>query len=1762
MMKKIVVLFVLVSLFTMGFGGQMVQATVHPSLYYTQEELVNLRALRTAPSHSAMWDSISSWAAAHVNDPPPDEPTSSSDLKELSVEICHFIDTMVFMYCMTDDTDYADAAKNWMLHIANNWVGWNSGNPGEPNTHRYIAIGFSNGYYSLRDYFTESERITIRDNIVENVLPIYDKYKNYEPANYLDGAFLSRCFTIGTFVGFTALALGEDYANSATWLAFSVEWVNYGLTNGGGSDGGWMSGPSYSMRGSTHRLFRFVDILRRIDGQDLFDTYSGFLSGVPYYFIYTNIEDDHFFGAVPMQMEDTTGSAGYFGDTEDALCFLYKSAKEYGDGYTQMMGNTYAKQDRWLSYIWKDPDLTPLSLSNLPLYRHFEGIGYVTWRTGWGADDLVFLFKSGHSMGHCHPNQNTFVIYKGGRPLTAPPGYAAGGYLDYKVTWPSNCITVGDYTGNPGDGNVYGRGQAHEPGDLSVPEVAMGTRGTIEQVVFDNAVYKYVRGYASALYTGETFTEPSNWDWPGRSSGDLDKWIRHIAFIDDLEYFVIYDDVVSPTPQQINWWYNALDIYNEEGTDGPPDLFLSDNLITHVIGDKRLEIKMLEPAAFNSEIRWERGIYNREFSYILLWPQTEATDTKFLSVMTVDDKLSSGTLVPQNIQQNNCLGVMVDSGDYRDLILFSTDDNHVNEYIELEGYYQAADGNTYTFDGTQVLADFDTYQVMRLALSGTNQPPVLSPIGDKSIGEGELLEFTISATDSNGDPLTYSASNLPSGASFDTGTSTFSWTPGSGQEGSYPNVHFEVTDGELTDAEDITITVNSVNNPPVLTAIGNKSVNEGELIQFTISAIDPDGDSLTCSASNLPSGASFDSGNRTFSWTPSFTQAGSYSNVHFEVTDGELTDTEDITITVSNVKDPPVLGAIGNKSVNEDELLEFTISATDLDGDPLTYSASNLPSGASFDTEDRTFSWTPSSGQEGSYPNVHFEVSDGGLTDTEDITITVTDASYVPPAISFLPPTDDDNATVNRDWTEVNVSVNSTANETSGFIDWDRSLVGYLDFNENTNDKSTYNNEGTLNGAQSTTGKYSNAIRFNSDGDYLLINDSASMDFDKSRGTIELWLYPFDKASGVYQRLVVDSSFWGPESPHTGIELAIQPSGNLYFYPAEAGGNNYNLVTDPLNDNEWQHLVVTWDYSTREVLIYINGVNQSFAEEYVPANWDTIAQTDDWYIGGTSIDTGFGFFNGIIDEVRIWSRTLSEEEIRASYNANIYSLTHTFTNLADGTYQYYAYATDTTGNLAQTETRTLTINTASPNDPPVLTAIGDKSINEGELLQFTISATDPDGDPLTYSASNLPSGASFNTGTRTFSWTPSSGQAGTYSNVHFEVTDSGQTDVEDITITVSSVNPPSGGGGGGGGGGGYVPPVPPQDEAPPELSDVVVSEITTSSVDIVWTTDEESNSQVEYWSSPSNFSPLDETLVTHHVVYLTNLTSGTTYHYRVMSMDEANNLAVSDEYTFTTLVTPANFAVSTLDITPTNVDIGEEVTISVLVANSGDIAGDYEVTLSVDGITEDTKYIADLAGGASLKVTFTTARNAAGTFVVDVNGIITSSFIVEEAVPVVEEVLNTEPEISLFSVTPSYDTETDKLVFTRVIYQVNNSHESMDDVKLTLKVSLNGEPLEEVPLLSSNQMESDGTIGSLDYIPLLGWRSGIYTFRAELDAGGKLYESTVEERLEVMAESEVKVVRWGILGMIIGAMLVVISATIIVVLYRKRHMLTAEVEDR
>ncbi|MBW6517748.1 MAG: putative Ig domain-containing protein [ANME-2 cluster archaeon] len=216
--------------------------------------------------------------------------------------------------------------------------------------------------------------------------------------------------------------------------------------------------------------------------------------------------------------------------------------------------------------------------------------------------------------------------------------------------------------------------------------------------------------------------------------------------------------------------------------------------------------------------------------------------------------------------------------------------------------------------------------------------PVLGLIGAKSIDEENAIAFTISASDVDGDSLVYAASSIPAGASFNTASGAFSWTPADGQAGTYV-VTFTVTDGFLSDSEVVTISVNAVNHAPVMGSIGARSIDEEVVLTFTISASDEDGDRLVYSATNLPDGASIDAVTGAFSWTPGDGQAGTYV-VTFEVSDGVFGDSQAVTITVYEVNHPPVITVFEPADASVfDELstVNINVTANDVDGHVLTY---------------------------------------------------------------------------------------------------------------------------------------------------------------------------------------------------------------------------------------------------------------------------------------------------------------------------------------------------------------------------------------------------------------------------------------------------------------------------------------------------------------------------------------------------------------------------------------------------------------------------------------------------------------------------------------------------------------------------------------------------------------------------------------------------------------------------------------------------------
>ncbi|MDD1676410.1 MAG: PKD domain-containing protein [Methanomicrobiales archaeon] len=241
-----------------------------------------------------------------------------------------------------------------------------------------------------------------------------------------------------------------------------------------------------------------------------------------------------------------------------------------------------------------------------------------------------------------------------------------------------------------------------------------------------------------------------------------------------------------------------------------------------------------------------------------------------------------------------------------------------------------------------------------ITVTGTNNPPVLDPIGPKSGLVGAEIAFTVSGSDPDaGSALSFDAQDMPEGAYFDSWYRWFTWTPVAGQAGVH-TVNFTLTDiAGAGDFEQVIITVEPAepgNSAPVLAEIGNRSVSPGSLLTLTIGAEDPDGDILSYYALDLPANATFVTETGVFTWTPVAGEEGTYE-ITFMVADAEREDEETITITVGELPaiTPPV-AAFSNSPVSG--YAPLPVAFTDLStGEPTTWNWSFGDGGTSAEPE-------------------------------------------------------------------------------------------------------------------------------------------------------------------------------------------------------------------------------------------------------------------------------------------------------------------------------------------------------------------------------------------------------------------------------------------------------------------------------------------------------------------------------------------------------------------------------------------------------------------------------------------------------------------------------------------------------------------------------------------------------------------------------------------------------------------------------------------
>ncbi|OIN96631.1 hypothetical protein AUJ66_05670 [Candidatus Desantisbacteria bacterium CG1_02_38_46] len=206
----------------------------------------------------------------------------------------------------------------------------------------------------------------------------------------------------------------------------------------------------------------------------------------------------------------------------------------------------------------------------------------------------------------------------------------------------------------------------------------------------------------------------------------------------------------------------------------------------------------------------------------------------------------------------------------------------------------------------------------------------------------------------------------------------------------------------------------------------------------------------------------------------------------------------------------------------------------------------------------------------------------------------------------------------------------------------EKGLVAYWSFDEGkgfkVKDLSGKGNDGNIEGeVEWVKGVKGTALEFNGEAGYVDCGNNSSLDMTTNDFTVEVWV----KSNGyVISSIISKGSWFDQGSAGYDISFAYNPK-NIYFNIYN-GSTYYPLMTSLGEVFPWSHIVGVRRGGRVEV--WVNGVKESSVD--YPTS--SISNSENLYIGQKM---GGGYFNGLIDEVKIYNRALTADEIKASYKA-------------------------------------------------------------------------------------------------------------------------------------------------------------------------------------------------------------------------------------------------------------------------------------------------------------------------------------------------------------------------------------------------------------------------------------------------------------------------------------------------------------------------------
>lgn len=298
-----------------------------------------------------------------------------------------------------------------------------------------------------------------------------------------------------------------------------------------------------------------------------------------------------------------------------------------------------------------------------------------------------------------------------------------------------------------------------------------------------------------------------------------------------------------------------------------------------------------------------------------------------------------------------------------------------------------------------------------------NRPPTISGSPTTVVAAGGSYSFTPSASDPEGDPITFRATNIPSWATFSTSSGALTGTPTDANVGVSELITIEASDSHsVTQLPAFRIEVRAAtspgqNAPPTIAGTPATTARVGQVYSFTPVGDDPEDAPLTYSIENAPSWVTFTPATGQITGTPAAANVGTTNNIVIRVSDGTSTAALppfnlQVVNTAAPANRPPTISGTPATAVNVGSAYSFSPVASDPDGNTLRFSIQNQPAWANFNTSTGRLNGTPTTAHVGTSARITITVTDGTASvSLPSFTIQVRTAANRAPTISGSPTT-------------------------------------------------------------------------------------------------------------------------------------------------------------------------------------------------------------------------------------------------------------------------------------------------------------------------------------------------------------------------------------------------------------------------------------------------------------------------------------------------------------------------------------------------------------------------------------------------------------------------------------------------------------------------------------------------------------------------------------------------------------------------------------